>query len=109
MTIKNKVTRKTLKTLEKISGHKLTFGRLLSSIRQGEEESQISFAGKLEISKQYLCDLERGRRFPSVGAAAEYARKLGYAESQFVRLCLQDMVDKEGLGLEVSISALAVA
>ena len=30
-------------------------------------------------------------------------------ESQFVRLCLQDMVDKEGLELEVSISSLAAA
>jgi transcriptional regulator with XRE-family HTH domain len=68
-----------------------------------------SFAEKLEISKQYLCDLERGRRFPSVGAAAGYARKLGYTESQFVRLCLQDMVDKEELELEVTISALLAA
>lgn len=62
MTIDRK-TKKTLNVLEKISGQKLTLGKFLWSIRMGEGESQVEFAEKLNISRQYLCDLERGRRF----------------------------------------------
>ncbi len=57
----------------------------------------------LGVSKQYLCDLERGRRFASPKAAAAYAIKLGYSEEQFVRLCLQDMVDRDGISLHVDV------
>ena len=94
-----------LKQLELLSGKKLTLGNLLWSIRQGEELSQVDFAKKIGVSKQYLCDLEHGRRFASPKAAAEYARKLGYSTQQFVRLCLQDMVDRDGVDLHVDVKA----
>jgi len=97
-----KKTKESLDFLEKIAG-KLTLGSLLASIRQGEEMSQVEFAKLLGVSKQYLCDLEHGRRFASPKAAVEYARKLGYSSQQFVRLCLQDMVNREGLNLIIDI------
>lgn len=99
MTTKKAPTKKTkqsLDFLEKLAG-KLTLGSLLLSIRQGEEMTQVEFAKLLKVSKQYLCDLEHGRRFASPKAASEYAKKLGYSAQQFVRLCLQDMIDKDGL------------
>lgn len=94
-----------LKKLAALSGKSLTLGNLLWSIRQGEEFSQVEFAKTLGVSKQYLCDLEHGRRFASPKAAADYARKLGYSEEQFVRLCLQDMLDRDGILLNVDVKA----
>lgn len=96
---------KVLKKLEDISGKKLTLGNLLLSIRQGEDLSQVEFAEKLGVSKQYLCDLEHGRRFASPKAAADYAHKLEYSEAQFVRLCLQDLVNRDGIPLHVNVRA----
>jgi transcriptional regulator with XRE-family HTH domain len=101
-----KKTKESLDFLEKISG-KLTLGTLLLSIRQGEEMTQTEFAKLLGVSKQYVCDLEHGRRFASPKAAAEYASKLGYSPQQFVRLCLQDLVDRDGLNLIIGVEDAA--
>ncbi|MDQ2993881.1 MAG: helix-turn-helix domain-containing protein [Pseudomonadota bacterium] len=90
-----------LKKLEALSGKSLTLSNLLWSIRQGDDYTQIEFAEILGVSKQYLCDLEHGRRYVSPKVAAEYAQKLGYSEMQFIRLCLQDMVNRDGIHLHV--------
>lgn len=82
---------------------KLTLGSLLSTIRQAKEKTLIEFAKKLGVTKQYLCDLEQGRRYASPKAAAEYAEKLGYPSKQFVRLCLQDLIDREGLDFIIQV------
>lgn len=102
MNIKSK---KTLETLESISGKKLTFGNLLWAIRKGDDKTQVEFAELLNISKQYLCDLEHNRRFVSPKTAAEYANKLGYSRKQFIRLCFQDMLNRDGIPFQVDIQA----
>ena len=104
MTIKK--TKASLDFLENLAG-KLTLGSLLLAIRESEEMTQVEFAKLLGVSKQYLCDLEHGRRFASPKAAAEYAMKLGYSSQQFVRLCLQDLVDRDGLGLIIDVQNAA--
>jgi len=105
MSIKLKKSKEARDLLEKLAGKKLTLGSLLLAIRQGEESTQIEFAQKLNISKQYLCDIEHGRRFVSPKAAALFAKKLGYSAHQFVRLCLQDIIDRDRIQLIVSVKA----
>ena len=95
----------TMKKLEKISGKKLTFGNLIYAIRMGEELSQVEFAETLEVSKQYLCDVEHERRSVSISVAAEWAKKLGYSAEQFVRLAIQDALDKSRLKFTVQLKA----
>lgn len=95
------------KFLEKLTGSKLTVGNLLLSIRQGDEISQVEFAKLLGVSRQYLCDVEHGRRFISPRAASEFAKKLGYSEKQFVRLCLQELVDRDKLNLQIDVQDAA--
>jgi len=101
-----KKTRASLDFLASLSG-KLTLGSFLLAIRQGEEMTQVEFAELLGVSKQYICDLERGRRFASTKAASEYAKRLGYSAQQFVRLCLQDWVDRDGLNLIIDVQDAA--
>lgn len=102
-----KSTQETLSILENIMGEKLTLGSFILAIRQGEELSQVEFAKTLRVSRQVLCDIEHGRRIISPKKAAEFADLLGYSKKQFVRLCLQDMIDRDRLGLIVEIENAA--
>ena len=99
------MTEKTLKDIEKITGIKLTLGKLILSIRQADETSQVDFANKLKITKQHLCDIEHERKSVSPKLAAKYAAILGYSKEQFIRLALQDLVDREGLNVQVEITS----
>lgn len=103
----NKMTQKTLAKIEKITGGKLSLGKLIWAIRKGEELTQVEFAEQLGISKQHLCDIEHSRKAISPKLAAVYAIKLGYSEKQFVRLALQDQLDRAGLHFNVDIQKAA--
>ena len=93
--------------LESLIGKKTTLGDYLLAIRQGEELSQTNFAKQLGISRQNLCDIEHNRRFISPKMATEFADKLGYSKKQFVRLCLQDLLNRDGLSLLVDVQNVA--
>lgn len=103
MSIKSEITRKTLIDMEKITGHKLTLGKLIWAIRECDEITQVEFAKKLEISKQHLCDIEHDRKNISPGLAATYAHKLGYSQEQFIQLALQGIADHDGLKVFVEV------
>lgn len=104
MNIDSKLTKKSLDSIEKIVGSKLTLGKLLWAIRNADETmTQAKFAEKLGISKQHLCDIEQGRKLVSPRLGAIYAKKLGYSQEQFIRLALQDIVDRDKLNVEVEI------
>ena len=103
MRINSKMTEKTLKDLEKITGSKLTLAKLLWAIRQADEISQVDFADKLSITRQHLCDIERGRKSVSPKLASKYAAILGYSREQFIRLALQDLVDRDGLNVQIEV------
>lgn len=96
-----------MKFLEKLAGEELTLSSLLTAIRQGEEMSRVEFAKLLGVSRQYLCDTEYGRRTVSPKSAAAFAKKLEYSPQQFVRLCLQDLVNRDGLKLKIDVQDAA--
>jgi len=103
MSIKNEITKQTVKEIEQITKHKLTLGKLIWAIRESDELSQVKFAKKLGISKQHLCDIEHERKRVSPGLAATYANELGYLPEQFIQLALQSIVDHEGLRVFVAV------
>lgn len=105
MRIKSRITEKTLRSIEEITGTKLTLGKLIWAIRQADEISQVVFADKLAITKQHLCDIEHGRKSVSPKLAAKYAKILGYSKEQFIQLAFQDLVDREGLNMHVEITS----
>ena len=103
----SKATIDTMETLEKISGRKLTIGSLLWSIRECEEVSQSDFAKRLGVSRQYLCDAEHDRKSISVKMASKFAKILGYPQSQFVRLALQDELNRYNLPLYIEVHEIS--
>src|SRR5277367_381941 len=90
---------------ERILGGPLTFGAAVEALRVGEEISQTAFARKLGLSRQYLCDVEKGRRLVSPAQAARFAAAFGHPVNVLVRLALQDSVRASGLKLKVSVEA----
>ena len=68
-----------------------------------EEISQAIFAKKIKISRQYLCDIEHNRRTVSAETAASFAKKLGYSPIHFIRLALQDNLNKLGLHFDIDL------
>ena len=94
-----------MRFLEELSGGSLTLAKLLRSIREGEAMSQADFAGTLGVSKQHLSHIENGRKVVSPERAARWAALLGYAESQFVRIALQDELRRSGLHYTVTVDA----
>ena len=91
--------------LENLSGGPLTLAKLLRSIREEEALTQAELADTLGISKQHLSHIENGRKVVSPERAASWAARLGYAESQFVRLALQDALHRVGLRYTVTVNA----
>ncbi|HZK79713.1 MAG TPA: helix-turn-helix transcriptional regulator [Humisphaera sp.] len=90
---------------ERILGGPLTFGAAVEALRVGDEITQVAFAKKLGVSRQYLCDVEKGRRLVSPEQAARFAKAFGHPPNVLVRLALQDAVTASGLKLRVSVEA----
>ena len=101
------MTIKAAMVLQKITKKKLSLGGFLWSIRMCDEKSQIRFEKELDISNQYLCDIECGRRMVSPGTAKKFAEKLGYLPEQFVELAIQDMLNHEKIKMKVHVEKAA--
>jgi transcriptional regulator with XRE-family HTH domain len=93
--------------LEGLTGEKLSISNLILTIRECEGMSQTAFAKKLRITRQRLCDIEHGRSRISPKLAAAFARKLGHSESQFIRLALQDILDRDNLDYKIELQNVA--
>ncbi len=104
---RRRVTRRVVDAMpfiERLVG-RISLAALLESIRLGEEMTQREFAAKLGVSKSHLCDIEKGRKLVSPERAARFAKELGYSSDQFVRLALQDAIDRAGLRYTVQVTA----
>ncbi|MCJ8276625.1 MAG: helix-turn-helix transcriptional regulator [Bdellovibrionales bacterium] len=80
-----------------------TIARLLKHYRDSFELTQSDMGKKLGITKQHVCDLEKGRRLISVEMASKIAKKLKEPIDYWVSVSLQDQVNKAKLKLKVSV------
>lgn len=81
----------------------LYFSDLLKVHRLGEEMTQEQLAQKLGISKQKVCDYEKGRRLPSIETIVNWAKKLGQPHEVWVKAYLQQQLDGANLKLKVEV------
>lgn len=94
-----------IQSLEKIRDGKLSFGKMIESIRKADEISQIELARKMGVSKAHLCDLEKGRRPITFARAIQFAEVLGYSKTQFVAKAIEDQLEEAGLKVKISVTA----
>jgi|GEM_PF-3402018 len=83
----------------------VSFGQMLRSLRECEEWSQKELAARLEVSPQFLSNVENDRK--QVGVA--FARKVdealgGFGLAVLVQLLLRDQLRREGLDAEVAVT-----
>ena len=104
MTIKNTIKAK--KAIRKITGP-ISFGEMIYSFRLSNEHSQVAMAELLSISKQDLCNIEKGRKFVSVERAKAFAEALGMPSKTFAKYALQDQLNSAGIEGEVEINEVA--
>lgn len=83
----------------------MTLGRMLWSLRACDEISQSEFARRLGVSRSHLCDIEKGRKVVSPERAAAWAKILGFPATVFVKLALQEQLDKAGVKMSVEVEA----
>jgi transcriptional regulator with XRE-family HTH domain len=102
---KKQASSSAIKLMERLTGGPLTFGKMLQAVREGDELTLEVFAKRIGVSRQNLCDIEKGRKGVSPERAARWARLLGYPEAQWVRLALQAELDAAGLKYRVEIAA----
>lgn len=91
--------------LENLLDGPLTFGMAVESLRGRDEMTQTALAKRLGISRQYLCDVEKGRRLVSPEQASRFAKAFGHPPQVLVQLALQDAVRESGLKLKVKVEA----
>lgn len=94
-----------MKFLDKAISTPMTFGSVLESLRLSEEKTQSTYAKKLGISQTHLSQIESGVKIVSPERAKRFAKILGYSEVSFVQLAVQDMFDKAGINLKVTLEA----
>jgi plasmid maintenance system antidote protein VapI len=102
---KNHASSRAIKLMERLTGGRLTFGKMLQALREGDGLTLEAFAKRLGVSRQNLCDIEKGRKGVSPERAVRWARELGYPEAQWLRLALQAELDASGLKYRVEIAA----
>lgn len=82
----------------------VTFADLLLTFRQSQGLSQAELANMLDISRQNVCDLEKGRRIPSPERAAKIAKQQKEMVQYYVQIALQDAVRKAKLNYSVTLT-----
>ena len=91
------------KFLKKLAGEQLNFSNMIYSLRMSDEVSQVELADMIGISKGILCDIEKGRRLPTIEQAKNMAEALGYPVQGFIAILFQDQLKKANLNLTVSL------
>ena len=83
----------------------MTLGGMLWSMRMCDEISQSEFARTLGVSRSHLCDVEKARKVVSPERAAAWAKILGFPDTVFVKLALQEQLDRAGVKMSVQVEA----
>ena len=91
--------------MERLTGGPLTIGEVLRSLRKSDDYTQVQFASMLDISKQHLCDIEKGRKAVSPSRAAIFAKKLGQSPTFFIQQALQEELNTAGVKIKIKVDA----
>ena len=104
MPINKKVNAK--KSIRKLTGH-VSFGEVLNSFRVSKDLSQVEMANVLGVSKQDLCNIEKGRKIVSIERAMRFAKSLKHSPTVFVKYVIEDQLHRAGLPRKIKIENVA--
>ena len=97
------MTTKTMEILNTITKGRLTLGKAIRAIRLCDNIKQIDMAKQLKITQSYLSDLENERKEVSPQKADSFARVLKQSEKQFIRLAIEDALERQGFHYSIEV------
>ncbi|APC95442.1 helix-turn-helix domain-containing protein [Francisella tularensis] len=77
--------------------NRLNLFDIVKTTRISKNITQTELATKLEISKQYICDIENNRKPITIELAKEFAKVLEQSERDLVGMTLQELLMKNNL------------
>ncbi len=80
---------------------KMTFGGLIRSLRITDEIRQVELARKINVSKQFLSDVENNRKEVGISFAKKIADALGYPLEPLIELLIRDQLRRQKLNYSV--------
>lgn len=84
---------------------KRSLAEILKNIREADEVTQEELGARINVSKQYISDLENGRRNPSIAMAKKLAIALGYPDFFFVEPVFNDELKRAGINAHIDLKA----
>ncbi|MBT3981414.1 MAG: helix-turn-helix transcriptional regulator [Bacteriovoracaceae bacterium] len=70
---------------------------MLLTIRETDDITQADLAKKCRVSRGLICDIEKGRRLPTLEQVKIFAEKLGYPIQGFLAQVLEDQLKSANL------------
>ena len=95
-------TRKRARPLLEKNVGPVTFGMYLRVARTTLGITQTEMAKKLNITRSAVCEIEKGRHFVSPKLALKIAKVAKLSETQAVRLCLQDQLNRNQIKMVIN-------
>lgn len=81
----------------------MSFGGLIRSLRLSDEISQVELARKLNVSKQFLSDVEHNRKDVGIGFAQKIAHSMDYPIEPLIELLIRDQLRRQNLNYFVEL------
>lgn len=82
----------------------LTIAKMLMCSRDDLELTQAEMAKKLNVSKQRVCDFEKGRRLPSAKSLIEWDLNEYSTPDFWLTILIEDQFRRDGIDYEVKVS-----
>ena len=76
---------------------KMNFGGLIRSLRMSDELSQVELAEMLDVSKQFLSDVEHNRKEVGIAFAKKVSSVLGYSIEPLLELLIRQQLKRQNL------------
>jgi len=81
----------------------MTFGSLIRSLRISDDITQVDLAKKLNVSKQFLSDVEHDRKDVGMEFAKKFAKVTGYSIEPLLELLILNQLKKSNLNYSVQL------
>ena len=80
-----------------------SLGQLIRSLRECDELTQVCLAEKLEVSRQFLSDVEHDRKIVGVEFAKKLSLAMGYPIETFLQPLINAQLKRAGIKCQVEV------
>ncbi len=82
-------------------------GKLIRSLRECDEISQVELADRLKVSRQFLSDVEHDRKIVGVDFAKKLSKAMGYPVEAFLQPIINSQLKRAGIKCYVEVISKA--